>query len=154
MFDNTIPAGSTIKLQKDPANTTTYAIDFISLEQVSPLPNPDPSQYVTPTNTTHQAVQQALDQVRMDPTGKLIGVYLPAGTYETGAKFQVYGKPVKMVGAGPWYTRFVAPSNQTNTDIGFEASAGADGSTFANFAYFGNYNTVMIGQAKYSHLRT
>ena len=140
MFDNTIPAGSTIKLQKDPANTTTYAIDFISLEQVSPLPNPDPSQYVTPTNTTHQAVQQALDQVRMDPTGKLIGVYLPAGTYETGAKFQVYGKPVKVVGAGPWYTRFVAPSNQTNTDIGFAAGAGADGSTFANFAYFGNYN--------------
>lgn len=148
MFDQTIPKGSTIKLQKDPANTTTYAIDFVSLEQVSPLANPDPAKYVTPANTSHQAVQDALDKVRMDPTGKLVGVYLPAGTYETGSKFQVYGKPVKVIGAGPWYTRFVAPANQTNTDIGFYAGAGSNGSTFANFAYFGNYVARIDGPGK------
>lgn len=148
MFDHTIPAGSTIKLQKDPSNTTTYAIDFISLEQVSPLANPDPSKYVTPANTTHQVVQHALDQVRMDPTGNLIGVYLPAGTYKTGGKFQVHGKPVKVIGAGPWYTRFVAPSNQSNTDIGFNVVASANGSTFANFSYFGNYNIREDGPGK------
>ncbi|WP_010494729.1 carbohydrate-binding protein [Paenibacillus elgii] len=148
MFDQTIPKGSTIKLQKDPANTTTYAIDFVSLEQVSPIANPDPAKYATPANTSHQAVQDALDRVRMDPTGKLVGVYLPAGTYETGSKFQVYGKPVKVIGAGPWYTRFVAPANQTNTDIGFYAGSGSNGSTFANFAYFGNYVARIDGPGK------
>ncbi|MBB3131290.1 hypothetical protein FHS19_006010 [Paenibacillus rhizosphaerae] len=148
MFDNTIPAGSTIKLQKDPGNTTTYAIDFINLEQVSPMANPDPAKYVTPTGTTQQAVQHALDQVRMDQTGQLVGVYLPAGTYETGAKFQVFGKPVKVIGAGPWYTKFVAPSNLTNTDIGFAVNSSANGSTFANFAYFGNYTNRVDGPGK------
>jgi hypothetical protein len=108
MFDSTIPKGSTIRLQKDAANTTNYAIDFISLEQVAPIPNPDPAKYAVPAGFTHQDVQNALDKVRMDTTGNLVGVYLPPGTYQTSNKFQVYGKPIKIVGAGPWYTRFVA----------------------------------------------
>ncbi|WP_019007518.1 discoidin domain-containing protein [Cohnella laeviribosi] len=148
MFDTTIPAGSTIRLQKDPANSTTYAIDFINLEQVAPIANPDPAKYVVPAGFTHQDVQNALDRVRMDTTSTLVGVYLPAGTYQTSSKFQVYGKPVKVVGAGPWYTRFVAPSNQTNTDIGFNVSSTANGSTFAHFAYFGNYTSRIDGPGK------
>ncbi|MFE4711914.1 discoidin domain-containing protein [Paenibacillus sp. NPDC056722] len=148
MFDSTIPAGSKIRLQKDAANTSQYAIDFINLEQVSPIPNPDPAKYVVPTGFTHQDVQNALDKFRMDTTGNLVGVYLPAGTYETSNKFQVYGKPVKIIGAGPWYTRFVAPANQSNTDIGFRATDTANGSTFANFAYFGNYTSRIDGPGK------
>ncbi|MFF2324830.1 MULTISPECIES: discoidin domain-containing protein [unclassified Streptomyces] len=148
MLGETVPAGSRIRLQKDAANTTTYAIDFISLEQVAPVSNPDPATYTVPAGFTHQDVQNALDTVRMDTTGKLVGVYLPAGDYQTSSKFQVYGKAVKVVGAGPWYTRFQAPSAQENTDIGFRADASAKGSSFSNFAYFGNYTSRIDGPGK------
>ncbi|WP_433552238.1 discoidin domain-containing protein [Micromonospora zamorensis] len=148
MLNSTVPAGSKIRLQKDPANTTTYAIDFINTEQVSPIANPDPARYTTPAGFTHQDVQNALDRVRMDTTGNLIGVYLPAGNYSTSSKFQVYGKAVQVTGAGPWYTRFNAPSGQDNTDIGFRAENSAANSSFKNFAYFGNYTSRIDGPGK------
>ncbi|MFF0021531.1 discoidin domain-containing protein [Streptomyces sp. NPDC005496] len=148
MLGQTVPAGSRIRLQKDAANDSKYAIDFVSLEQASAIPNPDPATYTVPAGFSHQDVQNALDKVRMDTTGKLVGVYLPAGDYETSSKFQVYGKAVRVVGAGPWYTRFHAPSSQENTDIGFRAEASAKGSSFANFAYFGNYTSRIDGPGK------
>ncbi|MFI6065451.1 discoidin domain-containing protein [Micromonospora sp. NPDC051227] len=148
MLNSTVPAGSKIRLQKDPANTTTYAIDFVNTEQVAPIANPDPARYTTPTGFTHQDVQNALDRVRMDTTGTLIGVYLPAGNYSTSSKFQVYGKAVQVTGAGPWYTRFNAPSGQDNTDIGFRAENSAANSSFKNFAYFGNYTSRIDGPGK------
>lgn len=76
MLGQTVPAGSKIRLQKDAANSSTYAIDFVSLEQVSPIANPDPATYTVPTGFSHQDVQNALDKVRMDTTGTLVGVYL------------------------------------------------------------------------------
>ncbi|MFD5074682.1 discoidin domain-containing protein [Streptomyces sp. NPDC058371] len=148
MLGQTVPAGSKIRLQKDAANDSKYAIDFVSLEQATAVPNPDPATYVVPTGFGQQDVQNALDKVRMDTTGKLVGVYLPAGDYETSSKFQVYGKPVQVVGAGPWFTRFHAPSSQENTDIGFRAEAAAKGSSFSNFAYFGNYTSRIDGPGK------
>ncbi|NEE33223.1 Secreted glycosyl hydrolase, partial [Streptomyces sp. SID7982] len=148
MLGKTVPAGSKIRLQKDSANTSTYAIDFINLEQVAPVANPNPATYTVPAGFTHQDVQNALDKVRMDTTGTLVGVYLPAGEYSTASKFQVYGKAVKVVGAGPWYTRFNAPATQDNTDVGFRAEASAKGSSFANFAYFGNYTSRIDGPGK------
>ncbi|WP_086818501.1 discoidin domain-containing protein [Allokutzneria sp. NRRL B-24872] len=146
MLNGTVAAGSKIRLQKDVANTTDYAIDFVNTEQVSPVANPDPARYVVPTGFGHQDVQNALDKFRMDTTGNLVGVYLPAGDYQTASKFQVYGKPVKVIGAGPWFTRFHAPSTQDNTDVGFHVSAA--GSSFANFAYFGNYTSRIDGPGK------
>ncbi|MFI8946018.1 discoidin domain-containing protein [Streptomyces sp. NPDC053750] len=148
MLGETVPAGSRIRLQKDAANTTDYAIDFVNLEQVAPVANPDPAAYAVPAGFTHQDVQNALDRVRMDGTGKLVGVYLPPGDYRTSSKFQVYGKAVQVVGAGPWFTRFHAPSTQDNTDVGFRADATAKGSSFANFAYFGNYTSRIDGPGK------
>ncbi|MFG3343418.1 discoidin domain-containing protein [Glycomyces sp. NPDC048151] len=149
LLDDVIPAGSTIRLQKDAANTAAYyAIDFISLEEAAPVPNPDPSRYVEPAGFTHQDVQSALDKVRMDTTGTLRGVYLPAGDYATAQKFQVYGKAVEIIGAGPWFTRFYAPQSQENTDVGFRAEATANGSVFSGFAYFGNYTTRIDGPGK------
>ncbi|MFJ6649314.1 discoidin domain-containing protein [Streptomyces sp. NPDC091290] len=144
----TVPAGSRIRLQKDAANSSTYAIDFVNTEQATAKPNPDPAAYAEPAGFSHQDVQNALDKVRMDTTGKLVGVYLPAGDYETSGKFQVYGKAVKVVGAGPWFTRFHAPASQENTDVGFRAEASAKGSTFAGFAYFGNYTSRIDGPGK------
>ncbi|MEO6086561.1 MAG: discoidin domain-containing protein [Umezawaea sp.] len=148
MLNSTFPPGSKIKLQKDAANTTDYAIDFVNTEQVAPIANPDPAKYAVPTGLGHQDVQNALDRVRMDTTGTLVGVYLPAGDYQTASKFQVYGKAVKVVGAGPWYTRFLAPSTQDNTDVGFRADGTANGSTFANFTYLGNYTSRIDGPGK------
>ncbi|MFC4016655.1 discoidin domain-containing protein [Micromonospora sp. GCM10011542] len=148
MLNATIPAGSRIRLQKDPANTTTYAIDFINLELVAPRANPDPARYRVPSGFSHQDVQNALDAVRMDTTGTLVGVYLPAGTYETAQKLQVYGKPVKVVGAGMWYTRFQTPPSQQNTDAGFRVESSASGSTFSHLAFFGNYTVRQDGPGK------
>ncbi|MFG2451774.1 discoidin domain-containing protein [Streptomyces sp. NPDC048512] len=148
LLGKTVPAGSKIRLQKDAANTSTYAIDFVNTEQATAAANPDPAAYAVPAGFTHQDVQNALDKVRMDTTGKLVGVYLPAGDYETASKFQVYGKAVKVVGAGPWFTRFHAPSSQENTDIGFRAEATANGSSFAGFTYFGNYTSRIDGPGK------
>ncbi|GAA3148675.1 discoidin domain-containing protein [Streptomyces echinatus] len=148
LLGRTVPAGSKIRLQKDAANTSGYAIDFVDTEQATEAPNPDPAGYAVPAGFSHQDVQNALDKVRMDTTGKLVGVYLPAGDYETSGKFQVYGKAVKVIGAGPWFTRFHAPSSQENTDVGFRAEAGAKGSTFAGFAYFGNYTSRIDGPGK------
>ncbi|MFD3539931.1 discoidin domain-containing protein [Streptomyces sp. NPDC058662] len=148
LLGETVPAGSRIRLQKDAANTSTYAIDFVSLEQAAVLPNPDPATYTVPTGFTHQDVQNALDKVRMDTTGKLVGVYLPPGEYATAAKFQVYGKAVRVAGAGPWFTRFHAPATQDNTDIGWRAEGTAKGSSFTGFAYFGNYTSRIDGPGK------
>ncbi|WP_347178582.1 glycosyl hydrolase [Streptomyces iconiensis] len=144
----TVPAGSTVRLQKDADNSSSYAIDFVDFEKVSATPNPDSGAFVEPAGFGHQDVQNALDQARMDTTGKIQGVYLPPGDYQTSSKFQVYGKPVKVIGAGPWFTRFHAPSGQENTDVGFRADNGANGSTFAGFAYFGNYTSRIDGPGK------
>ena len=65
-----------------------------------------------PAGFAQQDVQNALDKVRLDTTGTC-GVYLPAGDYQTTGKFQVYGKAVKVVGAGAWYTQFVAPATMS-----------------------------------------
>ncbi|GLY51186.1 glycosyl hydrolase [Lentzea sp. NBRC 102530] len=148
MLNSTFPAGTKIKLQKDAANTTNYAIDFVNFEQVQAAGNPDAARYAVPAGFTHQDVQNALDRVRMDTTGNLIGVYLPAGTYPTQQKFNVYGKAVRVIGAGPWFTRFQAPLTQENTDLGFSAQSSASGSTFSGFAVFGNYTQRNDGPGK------
>lgn len=148
MLNSTFPAGTKIKLQKDAANTTNYAIDFVNFEDVRAAGNPDAARYAVPAGFSHQDVQTALDRVRMDSTGTLIGVYLPAGTYQTQQKFTVYGKAIRVVGAGPWFTRFQAPTSQENTDIGFDAQSSASGSTFSGFAVFGNYTTRIDGPGK------
>ncbi|MFI6094613.1 discoidin domain-containing protein [Lentzea sp. NPDC051213] len=148
MLNSTFPAGTKIKLQKDAANTTNYAIDFVNFEQVSAAGNPDAARYAVPAGFTHQDVQNALDRVRMDTTGTLIGVYLPAGTYPTQQKFNVYGKAIRVIGAGPWFTRFQAPTTQENTDLGFSAQSGSSGSTFSGFSVFGNYTQRNDGPGK------
>ena len=145
MLDGTFPQGTKIKLQKDPANTTNYAIDFINTEQVAPIANPGAG-FAVPAGFSQQDVQAAIDRVRQDSS--LQGVYLPPGDYPTSSKFNVYGKATKIVGAGPWYTRFIAPTSQTNTDVGFDSQSSANGSTFSGFAYFGNYDSRNDGPGK------
>ncbi|MEV6116097.1 discoidin domain-containing protein [Streptomyces sp. NPDC052109] len=148
MLDRTVPQGSVIKLQKDSSNTSQYAIDYINTEQVAPVANPDPNAYLTPAGFGQQDVQKALDTVRQDTTGKLVGVYLPAGQYQTTGKFNVYGKAVKVVGAGPWYTQFNSPATSENSDVGWSVQSSADGSSFQGFGWFGNYTSRIDGPGK------
>ncbi|MEU7904437.1 discoidin domain-containing protein [Actinoplanes sp. NPDC049118] len=146
LLNGTVNAGSVIKLQKDSGNGGNIAIDFVNTEQVAPVANPNPATYVVPAGFDQQSVQAAFDAARMD-SGK-VGVYLPAGDYQTSNKFQVYGKAIQVVGAGPWYTRFFTPQTQSETDAGFRADATANGSTFRNFAFFGNYTIRIDGPGK------
>ncbi|MFF5232637.1 discoidin domain-containing protein [Dactylosporangium sp. NPDC000521] len=146
MLNGTVNAGSTIKLQKDAANGGNIAVDFINLEQVSPIANPDPTKYIVPAGFTHQDVVNAFDTARQSATA--VGVYLPAGTYETTSKIGVYGKAIKVVGAGPWYTRFQTPQGQENTDAGFRLETSANGSTFSGLSFFGNYTSRIDGPGK------
>lgn len=147
LLTSTIPAGATIKLQKDAANSAAYySIDFIDLEVATPLANPDPAHYVVPAGFGQQDVQNAINAVIADPTKT--GVFLPQGTYTNEYKFQVYGRAMKIVGAGPWFTRFTAPAGQSNTDIGFNGQSTASGSTFSGFSYFGNYTSRIDGPGK------
>jgi hypothetical protein len=146
LLGTTVPAGHVIKLQKDAANTSQYAIDFINTEQATAVANPDATKYVVPAGFTQQDVQNALDTARQDTTKT--GVYLPAGDYSTANKFQVYGRSIKVVGAGPWFTRFYTPQTQENTDAGFSVPATANGSSFSGFAFFGNYTSRIDGPGK------
>ncbi len=146
MLSGTVNAGSVIKLQKDAANTGNIAIDFINTEQVAPVANPNPATYVVPAGFDQQSVQNALTAAAND-TSKA-GVYLPAGTYATQNKFQISGRAIQVVGAGPWYTRFQTPQDQSNTDAGFTIQSTANGSTVKNLAFFGNYNIRIDGPGK------
>ncbi|OLZ57579.1 CARDB domain-containing protein [Amycolatopsis keratiniphila] len=146
MLGTTVPAGHKIKLQKDAGNGLNYAIDFVNFELATAAANPDPARYAVPAGFTQQDVQAALDKVRQDPN--LTGVFLPPGQYPMTSKVTVYGKPITVLGAGPWFTRFTAPAGQENTDIGFDAQASASGSTFRGFAVFGNYTSRIDGPGK------
>ncbi|MEV4535367.1 discoidin domain-containing protein [Asanoa sp. NPDC049518] len=144
MLNSSVPAGSVIKLQKDSGTEAT--VDFVNLEQVSPRGNPDSARYKVPAGTSQQQVQAAFDAARQDTTS--LGVYLPAGTYETSNKFQVYGRAIKVVGAGIWYTRFQTPQTQQDTNAGFDVQASASGSSFEHLAFFGNYTSRQDGPGK------
>lgn len=150
MLGTTVPAGHRIKLQKDAANSTNYAIDFVNFEQATAQANPDPAHFAVPTGFTQQDVQSALDKVRQDTT--LTGVYLPAGNYSLSSKLNVYGKAVTVIGAGPWFTKFSAPAGQENTDIGIDVQSTANGSTISGFAVFGNYTSRIDGPGKVFNL--
>ncbi|HCT75836.1 MAG TPA: Secreted glycosyl hydrolase, partial [Micromonosporaceae bacterium] len=145
MLNSTIPAGSTIKVQRD-SGQGIATIDFINLELVSPRANPDSARYKVPAGFTHQDVQNALDAARQDANS--LGVYLPAGTYSTASKFTVYGKATNVIGAGMWYTRFETPQGQENTNAGFDVPTSGNGSRFEDFAFFGNYTSRIDGPGK------
>ncbi len=145
MLGTTVPAGHKIRLQKDAANSAAYYnIDSVDFEQATAIANPDPTKYVVPAGFTQQDVQNALDTARQDTTK--LGVYLPAGDYQTANKFQVYGRAINVIGAGPWFTRFHTPDTQENTDGGFAATV--SGTKFSGFAFFGNYTSRIDGPGK------
>jgi len=146
MLDQTYPAGTTIKLQKDSGDVQWIYIDFAEFENVAPAAsNPDPTKYVQVSAT--KTIDQALTEFRAD-VNKL-GIFIPAGNWDLSNKIFVYGRPTQIIGAGPWHTRLVAPQGMSNTDMGFNIASTANGSTIKNLSAWGNYHYRVDGPGKF-----
>ncbi|MBB6731581.1 carbohydrate-binding protein [Cohnella zeiphila] len=146
MLDQVYPAGTKIKIQKDAGDVSWIYVDMIETENVAPpASNPDPSKYVEVSNT--KSIEQALNEFRQDSTKK--GIFIPAGEWTISNKIFLYGRATEIIGAGPWYTKLVAPKDQTNTDVGFNISSTANGSTIKNLSAWGNYVYRVDGPGKF-----
>lgn len=146
MLDQVYPAGTKIRIQKDAGDVSWIYVDMIETENVAPAAtNPDPAKYVEVSST--KSIEQALTEFRQDSTKK--GIFIPAGTWEISSKIFLYGRATEIIGAGPWYTKLVAPQNQTNTDVGFNIGSAANGSTIKNLSAWGNYVYRVDGPGKF-----
>lgn len=144
----TIPAGATVRLQKDSGDTAAYyAIDFIDLEMVgAPIPKPAgyiditeaghgwapavPNDGISDDNAINQAIQAAM-------AGQYTGVYFPPGTFNQTNKYQVKGITVQ--GAGLWHTKLYCDNISQDAgwgQTGFNITG--DNTRFRDFAIFGN----------------
>jgi hypothetical protein len=104
-----IPAGATIKLQKDADDSAAYyVVDLIDLEQVA-APKTSPSGYLSlvadcgavpdDAKDDGDAIQTCIDKARSAKTG----VWIPVGTFESSTHgFDV--SDVSLQGAGMWYS--------------------------------------------------
>ncbi|RUT45347.1 carbohydrate-binding protein [Paenibacillus anaericanus] len=146
LLDEVFPAGTKIKIQKDNGDVPWIYLDMLETENVAAPPsNPDPSKYVEVSAT--KSIEQALNEFRQDSTKK--GIFIPAGEWTLSNKIFLYGRATEIIGAGPWHTKLVAPTNQTNTDIGFNISSTADGSTIRDLSAWGNYIYRTDGPGKF-----
>ncbi|RYZ90441.1 MAG: hypothetical protein EOO68_24570 [Moraxellaceae bacterium] len=118
-----IPAGATVKLQRDAAdNAAFYKIDLIDLEQID-------SAYSMPANFVSITSQGAVANDGNDDTQAIIntinyakqmgmGVWIPAGTFNTNSVIHL--DHVHVRGAGMWYTTISGSNGQG----GFYADGG------------------------------
>ncbi len=148
LLSTTIPAGATVRLQKDSGDTAAYyAIDFIDLELVG-APIAKPAGYIDITEPGHNwapavpndgiSDDNAINQAIMAAmAGQFKGVYFPPGVFDQTNKYQVKGIPIQ--GAGIWYTKLYNAS--LAQDPGWGATGfiiTGDGAQFRDFAIFGN----------------
>lgn len=146
LLDQTYPAGTKIRIQKDAGDVPWIYVDMIETEHVAPpASNPDPDKYVEVSGA--KSIEQALNEFRQDSTKK--GIFIPAGEWTLSSKIYLYGRATEIIGAGPWHTKLVAPQNQTNTDIGFNIGSSANGSTIKNLSAWGNYVYRVDGPGKF-----
>ncbi|WP_321166599.1 CARDB domain-containing protein [Paenibacillus sp. Soil724D2] len=146
MLDQVYQAGTKIKIQKDAGDVSWIYVDMIETENVAPAAfNPDPSKYVQVTAS--KPIDQALNEFRQDTTKK--GIFIPAGSWTINSKIFIYGRATEIIGAGPWYTKLTAPQDQSNTDVGFNIAATANGSTIRDLSAWGNYQYRVDGPGKF-----
>ena len=128
----------------------TYAIDFVNLEQV----DADRPTRTRPSTSCRPASRTRTCRTRWTrsgwtPPATWSASTCPAGDYQTASKFQVYGKAVKVVGAGPWFTRFHAPSDAGEHRHRLPGrGARRTARRSRDFAYFGNYTSRIDGPGK------
>ncbi|WP_235948119.1 carbohydrate-binding protein [Paenibacillus glycinis] len=146
MLDQVYPAGTKIKIQKDAGDVSWIYVDMIETENVAPpASNPDPGKYVQVSSS--KSIEQALTEFRQDSSKK--GIFIPAGEWAINSKIFLYGRATEIIGAGPWYTKLTAPQDQANTDVGFNISSAANGSTIKNLSAWGNYVYRVDGPGKF-----
>lgn len=146
MLDQVYPTGTKIKIQKDSGDIPWIYVDLLETENVAPAAtNPDPSKYVQVSSS--KSIEQALTEFRQDSTKK--GIFIPAGTWEISNKIFLYGRAVEIIGAGPWHTKLTAPQNSSNSDVGFNISSAANGSTIKDLSCWGNYIYRQDGPGKF-----
>ncbi|WP_085278885.1 carbohydrate-binding protein [Paenibacillus barengoltzii] len=146
LLDQVYPAGTKIRIQKDAGDVPWIYVDMIETENVAPpASNPDPSKYVEVSST--KSIEQALNEFRQDPSKQ--GIFIPAGEWTISSKIFLYGRATEIIGAGPWHTKLIAPQNQTNTDVGFNISSTANGSTIKDLSAWGNYVYRQDGPGKF-----
>ncbi len=111
LLGKTLPAGSTIKLQKDAADSADwYIIDFIECELVGePLKQPEGSLSVTDKEFGAVADDGKDDRAAFEACiaaaqeqGK--EVWIPAGTFDLTEKKALQAEGVTIRGAGMWYS--------------------------------------------------
>lgn len=146
LMEEVYPAGTKIKIQKDPGDVSWIYLDFLEFENVAPAAsNPDASKYVEVSPSKN--IEQALAEFRNDLTKA--GIFIPKGTWEISGKIFLYGRAVEIIGAGPWWTKLTAPQDQSNTDVGFNISSSANGSTIKDLSAWGNYQYRIDGPGKF-----
>lgn len=133
-----IPAGATVKLQKDNGDTAAYyVVDLIDLEQVA-QPGIMPANYLAISDCgaipddgvdDTRAIQQCVELA----SSRDQGVWIPQGTYETtatlGDRMGIVVSNIAIRGAGMWYSTLHGPSARFHC-IG-------NGCRFYNFAILG-----------------
>ncbi|MBM7115806.1 CARDB domain-containing protein [Archangium primigenium] len=148
LLSTTIPAGATVRLQKDAGDTAAYyAIDLVDLELVAaPIAKPEgfvditqagngwepaiPNDGLSDDNAINQAIMAA-------QAGRFKGVYIPPGVFNQTNKYQVKG--ITIQGAGLWHSRILCGA--LNEDAGWGQTGfniTGDNTTFRDFAIFGS----------------
>ena len=109
LLDETLPAGTTIRLQKDADDTAAYyVIDFIECELVAaPLTQPAGSLSVTDFGAVPNDGQDDYDAfaaaiAAAEAQGREL--WIPAGTFDLVEKTALAVKSVTIRGAGMWHT--------------------------------------------------
>jgi len=130
-----IPAGATVKLQKDSGDTAAYyTIDLINLEQVDAALTM-PANFVSITSfgaiaddngDDTQAIRNAINNAKS--TGKA-GVWFPSGVFNMREFIDL--ENIHLRGAGPWYTRI-----QATNGVGFRG--GGSNIKVLDLAFFGD----------------
>lgn len=137
MFPHELPAGTTIRLQRDPEDTAAYySVDLLDMEQVA-APYREPKNYISVTqfgavpNSSKDASGAFMDAIETAEAENK-GVWIPPGTYNiVSNRISISGR-VTIRGAGPWYSTLVGPN------AGFEGEGGTYG--FYDFAIMGTTN--------------
>ncbi|HEY0192167.1 MAG TPA: right-handed parallel beta-helix repeat-containing protein, partial [Kofleriaceae bacterium] len=108
LLATTIPAGATVKLQKDAADAAAYYnIDFIDLESVpGALGQPAGSQSITSFGAVANDGNDdtAAFNSAVSAAGNGGTVWIPAGTFSLNSRPNAFANNVTIRGAGMWYS--------------------------------------------------
>ncbi|MDF2539512.1 MAG: coagulation factor 5/8 type domain protein, partial [Herbinix sp.] len=138
LLTESLAVGDVIRLQKDDADTAKfYHIDFIELEQVTPINQPENSYSITDfgadgtdTKDDTTAIQNCITAAKAQ--GKT--VWIPEGTFYQSRKLTV--ENITIQGSGVWYSvLFGYTSGNSMEGTGFDVSG--DNTKFYNFSVIG-----------------